>query len=120
MYICGRIISFGNLEHFHLLPISLKEISRVLTADGFFDIAIPAEGGLVNSVYKKFFTKRHLKKYGIKYPDKICKFEHCNTCWYILQEIKSVFTITERSFLPFRLPVSHLNAIIVLRAVKKS
>jgi len=107
------VISIYNLEHIEDLQGVFSEVSRVLTPDGKFLVALPCEGGLGWNLGRELTTRRFFrKKYGVDY-DKIVAFEHVRDIYGVLQEIdrSGRFTIVEQAYLPFRLPSANVNLI---------
>jgi SAM-dependent methyltransferase len=112
----GCLLSVYCFEHLRNLPACLAEIRRVLHPEGELLVGLPAEGGLLYGLGRKFTSKRYMeRKYGIDY-DAIVKWEHCNTAPDVIRAVREQFTIQERRFLPFSLiPTLHVNAIVCLR-----
>ena len=64
---------------------------------------------------QRIFTQRYKQSY-----DWFIKREHINSPTEILSQLDKHFTIRERSFFPFRVPVVDLNLCIGLEAQKKA
>ena len=110
------VISIYNLEHIDDLQGVLGEVSRVLTPNGKFLVALPCEGGLGWNLGRELTTRRMFRsKYGVDY-DKIVAFEHVRDLNGVLQEINRSqrFTVVEQAYLPFRLPSANVNLIACL------
>jgi SAM-dependent methyltransferase len=113
------ILSIYNLEHLKDLPGSLIEIHRVLKSKGELMIGLPAEGGFLYGLGRRFVSKHYMeRKYGIDY-DAIVRWEHWNTCHEVVEEIGQYFIIRNSRYLPFFIPSVHLNAILLMRALPR-
>jgi len=112
----GCVLSVYNFEHLHRLPDSLSEIRRVLQSDGELLVGLPAEGGFLYGLGRRFTSKPYMeRKYGIDY-DAIVHWEHWNTFREVVEEISRQFLIHSVRYLPFFIPSVHLNVVIGLRA----
>ncbi len=118
---CGssfdRIISIYVFEHLHNLPVCLAEVQRVLKKNGELLVALPAEGGIALDLGRRLTSKRYFeKKYNVDYL-RIVQAEHCNTCKEVIEEISNWFNIGKIIYLPFHIPIIHLNSIIVMHCI---
>ena len=113
-----NVISIYNLEHLNYLEQSLMEIKRVLKINGNLFVAVPAEGGFLYNLGRRFTSKRYMeKKYGIDY-DALVHHEHCNEYKIIANELAKKFNIKRRFFIPFPfLPIYHANAIVCFSSI---
>jgi len=111
-----RVIAIHVLEHLPNLPKALKEIKRILKPGGYFDVVIPCEGGLAYEIARKISSERLFeKKFKMKYKP-IIKSEHVNTCYEIINELRSEeFIVEEKSYFPLVIPISWMNLVIGLR-----
>lgn len=95
----ARITSVAALEHICDLPLVLARSARLLTEDGVFRAAIPAEGGLLwrlgwTATTGLEFRMRHGLDYGV-----MMRHEHVNTAAEIEDLVHVLFeTVTIRSF----------------------
>lgn len=107
------VISIYNLEHLRHLNRSLSEVERVLKCGGSFLAAVPAEGGLIYGLGRRFTSKPYMeKKYGIDY-DSIVHYKHCNTFLEIKKALTIHFEIKKIRYIPFNfLPTYHSNAFV--------
>lgn len=116
----GSVVSVYNLEHIPDLQSVFREVHRVLEPGGQFLIALPCEGGLVWNLGRELTTRRALqRKYRINY-DKIIAYEHVWDLNGVVRELvrSNLFSIQERSFLPFRIPSVHLNVIACIECAR--
>ena len=94
-----RITSIAALEHICELPQVLARSARLLTSDGVFRAAIPAEGGLLWRIGWSFttgleFRLRHGLDYGV-----MMRHEHVNTAAEIEALVRAIFEdVRIRSF----------------------
>jgi SAM-dependent methyltransferase len=111
------VLAVYNLEHLRQLSACLNEIQRILKPTGELLIGLPAEGGLLYELGRRFTSKRYMeKKYGIDYLS-VVRWEHWNTYIEVVRTLQEQFSIVERSFIPFHLlPTVHVNVIGCLRA----
>lgn len=114
------VLSVYNFEHLHHLLKGLSEIRRVLKSNGELLVGLPAEGGFLYGVGRRFTSKRYIeRKYGIDY-DAIVQWEHRNTLTEILSMVREEFIIDEKRFIPFWFfPSVHINVIQCLRTRPK-
>ena len=107
------VISVYNLEHLKHLKKSLCEVRRVLKHGGSFLAAVPAEGGLIYGLGRRFTSKPYMEnKYGIDY-DSIVHYEHCNNFLEIKKTLTINFNIKKVRYIPFNfLPTYHSNAFV--------
>lgn len=115
-----RIIAVHVLEHIKELGLALNNMYALLKREGYVDVVIPCEGGLVYSIGRELTAKRkYEKKFKTPYKDYI-KHEHVQTANDILDAIRlTQFKITWMKFYPFNIiPVIDLNGCIGLRLQK--
>jgi len=109
-----RVLAIHVLEHLENLPSALKEVDRVLKPSGFFSVVIPCEGGLAYSLGRKLTTKRTFeKRYHMQY-EWFIRYDHINRAREVLQELRSVFQVVDRTFAPLRVPSIDTNLLIGL------
>ncbi len=116
----GRVIAIYLLEHLRKLGKTMREVNRVLSPDGDFLVAVPAEGGWFYNVGRQLTTKRHMeKKFDIDY-DAVVKASHVNRYPRIVEALDEYFSVEKVAYLPFHfLPTHHLNAFVCICAKKK-
>jgi hypothetical protein len=90
-----RIISVAALEHICDLPLVLARSAQLLTADGVFRAAIPAEGGLLwrlgwSVATGLEFALRHRLDYG-----EVMRHEHINTAAEVERLVSTLFADVE-------------------------
>jgi SAM-dependent methyltransferase len=115
-----RVLAIHVLEQLPKLPDAIAEMARILKPDGVFAIVIPCDPGFLYSIARRIsaqriFTQRYKQSY-----DWFIKREHINSPSEILSVLDKHFTIRERSFFPFRVPVVDMNLCIGLEAQKKA
>lgn len=104
-----RIIAIHVLEHLRDLPVSLKEIRRLLKKDGVLDIVIPCEGGLAHTFARKISAEKLFRKNFHMDFTPIHLNEHVNSFGEILTELNKGFEIVQREYFPLRIPFPNLN-----------
>jgi SAM-dependent methyltransferase len=110
-----RIIAIHVLEHLPNLPLALKEIHRLLSPSGRFDVVIPCEGGLAYTMARRISAQRIFeKRYNMSY-DWFVKSEHVNRPHEILAELGHYFQLDHSRYFPFILPSIAMNLVIGLR-----
>jgi len=115
-----RIISIHVLEHLLDLPKALHEILRLLRSDGVFDIVIPCEGGLANSVARKLTTARLFRKHWSLDYTPVILHEHVSTCDEIMDLLSKHFNKKFSRFFPFPfIPLIFPNLCVGMRLEKK-
>ena len=96
-------ISVYAFEHFRDLRNTLIEVRRILKPQGSLLVAIPAEGGFLYNLGRRFSSKPYIeRKYGIDY-DAIVRWEHWNTFKEVMDELKNIFELEEVKYIPFSL-----------------
>lgn len=115
-----RILAIHVLEHLPDLPGAVAEAARVLKPDGQFGILIPCDPGLVYGIARRISAERIFRKRYKQSYDWFIRREHINSPAEILSMLERHFTIKEKSFFPFRVPIENLNLVIGLVAVKKA
>lgn len=94
-----RITSIAALEHICDLPLVLARSAQLLTADGVFRAAIPAEGGFLWRLGWSLTTGLEFRlRHGLDYGE-LMRHEHVNTAAEIEALVKALFAEVEiRSF----------------------
>jgi hypothetical protein len=86
-----RITSVAALEHICDLPVALARAARLLTPDGAFRAAIPAEGGLLWTLGWRMTTGLEFRlRHGLDYGE-LMSHEHVNTAAEIERLVGEVF-----------------------------
>lgn len=95
------VVAIHLLEHLRNLPITLKEIRRVLKPEGYFFAVIPCEGSPLYSLGRRFSSARRFRqKFGDGFRE-IMRWEHVNTAWEVVEELKKEFRLVKRRMYPF-------------------
>jgi hypothetical protein len=94
-----RITSIAALEHICDLPLVLARSAQLLTGDGVFRAAIPAEGGFLWRLGWSLTTGLEFRlRHGLDYGE-LMRHEHVNTAAEIEALVKALFAEVEiRSF----------------------
>jgi SAM-dependent methyltransferase len=110
-----RVVAIHVLEHLPDLPSALKEIHRLLSPKGRFDVVIPCEGGAAYTLARRISAQRIFeKRYKMSY-DWFIKSEHINVPHEILRELKRYFRIDNSRHFPLMIPSVTMNLVIGLR-----
>jgi SAM-dependent methyltransferase len=114
-----RVIAIHVLEHLPDLPSALREIFRLLSPGGQFDIVIPCEGGWAYELARKISSERMFKKhFGMEYKP-IIQAEHINTYPEILEELARLpWRRTVTRHFPLAIPPWHANLCVGLQVRK--
>lgn len=90
-----RITSIAALEHICDLPVVLARSAQLLTPDGVFRAAIPAEGGFLWKLGWTLTTGLEFRlRHGLDYGD-LMRHEHVNTAAEIETLVKALFAEVE-------------------------
>lgn len=109
-----RVIAIHVLEHLDNLPLTLKEVQRVLQPGGSFSVVIPCEGGAMYQLGRLFTSKRLFeKRYKINY-DWLINYDHINNAKEVINELKRFFIIERIGYFPFFIKWIELNLVIGL------
>jgi SAM-dependent methyltransferase len=111
----NRIIAIHVLEHLRNLPAALREVRRLLTPGGCFDVVLPCEGGLAYSVARKISAERLFRRHFRMDYTPIIRNEHVSTLAEIEAELARDFAVERRSFFPLRIPIRAWNLCVGLR-----
>jgi 2-polyprenyl-3-methyl-5-hydroxy-6-metoxy-1,4-benzoquinol methylase len=111
----SKIISIACLEHVTDLTNHVATVKKHLSPNGFFVVAIPAEGEFLWWIAWRLttglgFWLKHKLDYGI-----IMKYEHVNQAREILEILRSSFTI--KRIRSFPLGVRHIRLYIAIECV---
>jgi SAM-dependent methyltransferase len=110
-----RVVAIHVLEHLRRLPDAVREIRRLLAADGCFDLVLPCEGGPAYSLARKISAERLFRRrFGLDYTP-IIRNEHVSTLTEIEAELEREFVVERSAFFPLKLPVRSLNLCLGLR-----
>lgn len=112
-----RVLAIHVLEHLPNLPKALDELKRVLKPQGLLSVVIPCEGGWAYSLARNISARRIFEKRYKQSYDWFVACEHINLPDEIITELRSHFSITHRSFFPFKVPVINLNLCIGLTLI---
>jgi hypothetical protein len=110
-----RIMAIHVLEHLPDLPRCAAEMYRLCDKErGAFTIVIPCEGSLAYSLARKVSAQRIFeRRYNQPYKWFIER-EHVNRPHEILEELDPYFTVSNRGFFPFPVPMLWCNLVIGL------
>jgi ubiquinone/menaquinone biosynthesis C-methylase UbiE len=109
-----RVLAIHVLEHLPDLPAALREVRRVIKADGVLSVVIPCEGGLFYTFCRNVSARRIFEKRFRQSYDWCIASEHVNVPEEILEELSSAFRVEHSSYFPFALPVQGVNLCIGL------
>jgi SAM-dependent methyltransferase len=109
-----RILAVHVLEHLPDLPAAVREMHRLCSKGGAFQVVIPTEGGLAYSVARRISAQRLFeRRYKMPYRWFIER-EHMNVPREIFEVLAEYFTIDQRSYFPLAVPSVNLNLVIGL------
>jgi len=115
-----RVVAIHVLEHLPDLPAALKEIHRVLSPSGRFDVVIPCEGGLAYTMARRISAQRIFeRRYRMPY-DWFVRSEHINMPDEIFGELRHHFHQDRSRYFPLRIPWVVANLVIGLRLSPKA
>lgn len=109
-----RVVAVHVIEHLLDLPRAVREVKRLLSADGVFDIVIPCESGQFHTLGRKLTAERLFKKqFNLDFAP-IHKSEHVNTYPEIIELLQHEFlnqgfVMESKSFFPFPFKHYQLN-----------
>lgn len=114
-----RVVAIHVLEHLRNLPAALREISRILKPDGFFDVVLPCEGGVSYTVARKISSEPMFRKrFKMDYIP-IIRNEHVSTYAEVHAELVKIFDVTRTINFPLPIYAPLINICIALRVRKK-
>jgi SAM-dependent methyltransferase len=114
-----RIVAIHVLEHLRNLPAALDEISRLLDANGVFDVVLPCEGGFTYTFLRSLTTKRLFEKQ-FKMPyEPIIRSEHVSQLWEVNDELFKRFTREKTRHFPLPVPIDTINVFVGYRLKKR-
>jgi SAM-dependent methyltransferase len=109
-----RVLAIHVLEHLPDLPAALREVHRLLGADGVFSVLIPCDPGLAYGIARNVSARRMFEKRYRESYDWFVECEHINSPQEILYELERWFEIEDKQFFPLRVPIVNLNLVIGL------
>ena len=115
----GRIIAIHMLEHLRDLPSALVEVDRLLRDDGFFDVVLPCEGGLVYSLARAISAKPLFERTFKMDYEPIIRNEHVSTLAEIKHLLLERFQIVTVRRFPLQIPSDDLSLCIGYRFRKR-
>jgi hypothetical protein len=108
-----RVPAIHVLEHLANLPAALREISGVMRKSVRFSVVFPCVGGWAYSLGRRVTTQRTFeKRYRMPYGWMI-RYEHINKAQEVVDELKKVFRVVDRTFYPIGQPSVNLNVVII-------
>jgi len=109
-----RVLAIHVLEHLDNLPVTLREVHRILRRGGKFSVIIPCEGGMLYSIGRKFSSeKMFVERYHQSY-DWLIKYDHINTAKEVIDELKNLFNIDSIQYFPLLIPSIDMELVIGL------
>lgn len=116
-----RILAIHVLEHLPNLPLTVREIYRLINKEkGIFSVVIPCEGSLAYGLARRISAQRIFEKRYNQSYDWFIKREHVNTANEILEELSRYFEVAHQRFFPFPfLPIQAPNLVIGLTLIPK-
>ena len=109
-----RVLAIHVLEHLDNLPVTLREVHRILRARGKFSVIIPCEGGMLYSIGRKFSSEKMFKERYHQNYDWLIKYDHVNTAREVLAELKNLFNIDSSQYFPLLIPSVDMELVIGL------
>jgi SAM-dependent methyltransferase len=110
--IFDRVLAIHVLEHLANLPHALAEVVRVMKPGGVFSVVIPCEGGIAYTLGRNITSRRIFERKFGKNFDWIMAYDHVNTSWEILSEVRKKFCSVRTVYFPTRVPSVHVNLLI--------
>ncbi len=109
------------LEHIARLDVTLREIARVVKADGLLYVGLPCEGGWLRDALRDLIAvRKNSRRYGIDYR-KVARIEHCHSAAEVIAKAKERFTVTRCRYFPFSLArTPGINLTVSLELKKKA
>jgi len=114
-----RVVAFHVLEHLRDLPKALRQIARILRKDGFFDVMLPCEGGVMYALGRRVTTARYFKKKFNRDFSKFIAQDHVNSVAEVLEALKTDFEPVSSTYYPTRVPSPDVNLAVGLRLKKR-
>lgn len=109
-----RVLAIHVLEHLPDLPAAVREVRRVMKADGVFSVVIPCEGGFLYRMARNVSARRVFERRFKQPYDWLIRSEHVNLPEEIGEELMRHFKVVHRVFFPFLVPSAALNLCIGL------
>jgi SAM-dependent methyltransferase len=109
-----RVLAIHVLEHLDNLPVTLREVHRILSPGGKFSVVIPCEGGILYSIGRKFSSEKMFKARYHQSYNWLIKYDHINTAKEVLSELKNLFNIDSTQYFPFLIPSVDMELVIGL------
>lgn len=105
------VIANAVLEHVFRLEISVEEIARCLSVDGYFYALVPTEGGLAVEIARSVVSRRNARILGISADEcrKAQAKEHCNSVFAVGNALKKHFQLDRTRYWPFWVGGVHVN-----------
>jgi SAM-dependent methyltransferase len=114
-----RVLAIHVLEHLPRLPDAVAQVARMLKPGGTFAVVLPCDPGLAYEVARKISAERIFRRRYKQSYDWFIRREHINSPSEIISVLERHFTIRERSFFPFRVPIKDINLCIGLLATRR-
>jgi SAM-dependent methyltransferase len=110
-----RVLAIHVLEHLPDLPAAVREVYRVChKGGGVFSVVIPCEGSPAYTLARRLSAQRVFEKRYRQPYRWFIEREHVNRPAEILAELRPYFEVAQRTFWPFRVPLTFCNLVIGL------
>jgi SAM-dependent methyltransferase len=105
------VIANAVLEHVFRLEISVEEIARCLSVDGYFYALAPTEGGFVAELARSVTSRRNARILGLSTDEciKAQSTDHCNSVFAIGNALKKHFQFDQTRYWPFLIGGANIN-----------
>jgi ubiquinone/menaquinone biosynthesis C-methylase UbiE len=109
--------AFSELLRVSKTAIQNPNLSIIRKQQSTIVIALPADPGFFNTLYKKMFMHKVMRKVGIEDPQLIYFIEHRNSIQHLRKFFKVVFKAQGKIlYFPSKIPIVGLNAMLIFSA----
>ena len=109
-----RILAIHVLEHLPNLPATIKEMHRLCSPTGTFQVVIPCEGGLSYWMCRRISAQRLFEKTYKQSYRWFIEREHINRPYEIFEELGRHFSLERICWFPFGFPWTWCNLAIAM------